>query len=200
MKLKTIAAAVLFATSSLGAWALTVTEYNTAGFTYVEPGKYTIDGFGRGSSNNLAPRPQTTPQDAPALVPFFDTWNLDTRDIAPGQYSFSSLVIDATGGLVFNSVSFSSYDASGHRNTVLFDLNASGTQAVGSGMFTVLASCPVASCVWIDISGAQPANTIGAGYGGTTVVSSVPEPAPYAMLALGLTAFGLARRRARNQA
>jgi hypothetical protein len=194
MKSTTLALALLGATFSLAASAMQVNEYS-AGFVHLDDGTYRINGFGRGSSAGL----DATPQDTAALEPFFDTWNLDTSDIAPGQYSFSSFIVDAAGGLVFTSMTLSSYDEAGHRNTVLFSLNDSGTQATGSGQFTVLSTCPVQSCLWIDVVGLQPPGSAAAGYGdgGLTTVTQVPEPATNALWALGLLGLaGALRRRA----
>ena len=74
------------------------------------------------------------------------------------MYSLDNFVIDVAGSLQFTTVIFNSYDTSLPApvlRSVLFDLNAVGTQAVGSGTFTVLAECPVASCIFIQVIGTQ---------------------------------------------
>ena len=68
------------------------------------------------------------------------------------------------------------------RNTTHFNTNTSGTQAVGSGSFTVLQRCHVVSCVWIDVVGIQPVGGI-EDYGPTVVATAVPEPASLALMA-----------------
>jgi len=174
--------------------------FNSARFIEVTPGLVSLEGFGRGAVSS-SPGPVAfglgLSLDA-ARVPFFDTWNIQVGDIAPGTYSFSDMLIDATGSLLFGTggyaVTFNSIDESGDRNTVLFNVNDAGTQAVGSGMFTVRDSCPIKSCVWIDLSGTQEVGSP-AGYGGTVIAAVVPEPATTALLMLGLVAVGAAARR-----
>lgn len=190
MKLKPISAAVLAVACSSGGHAAV---FNSASFVSIGSNLVELDGFGRGASSRVfgsAP---------PSAAEFFlDTWNIDVSGIAPGVYSFNGMVVDAFGGVVFNVLTFNSYDAAGVRNTILFDTNAAGTQAVGSGTFSVLEQCPVQSCVWIDVVGTQPGGGVG-GYGGTTVATAVPEPAGWALMVLGLAAvLGGAGRRLRS--
>jgi len=174
--------------------------FNSARFVEVMPGLVSLEGFGRGAVSN-SPGPVAfglgLSLDA-ARVPFFDTWNIQVGDIAPGTYSFSDMLIDATGSLLFGTggfaVTFNSIDEFGDRNTVLFNVNDAGTQAKGSGVFTVRGSCPISSCVWIDLSGTQEVGSP-AGYGGTVIAAVVPEPATGALLLLGLAAVGAAARR-----
>lgn len=196
MQLKSVGFAMLSAVASVAVQAATISIYDTASFVEVSEGSYKLDGFGRGTSNGLTIGGDSVVADVVGVTPFFDTWNINVSGIAPGTYNFGPLVVDAIGGLTFTSLTFNSYDNAGVRHTVLFDLNALGTQASGSGMFTVRSSCPVVSCVWIDVTGLQPAGTQGIGYGGTTIASVVPEPANAALLAVGLAVVaGMARRR-----
>lgn len=195
MQLKSVGFALLGAFAGVAVQAATISIYNTATFVEVSEGSYKLDGFGRGTSNGLTIVGDAV-VNAVGDTPFFDTWNINVSGIAAGTYNFGPLLVDAIGGLSFTSLTFNSYDNAGVRHTVLFDLNALGTQATGSGTFTVRSSCPVASCVWIDVTGLQPAGTQGIGYGGTTIASVVPEPANAALLALGLAALvGVTRRR-----
>ena len=193
MNLKTFVAAVLAAACTAGAHGAV---FNTAQFVNVGNGLIGLDGFGRGASN----RPADTFESQPSANQFFlDTWNINVSAIAPGLYGFNAMRVNAFGGVVFSVVTFNSYDAAGMRNTILFGTNAAGTQAIGSGTFTVLQQCPVLNCVWIDVVGTQPVS--GGGYGGTTVATVVAEPASLALMALGLTATAgfVARRRRLNQ-
>jgi PEP-CTERM motif len=194
MSLKSLGVALCLAGCGFAAQvvqAATITVYDTASFVEAAGGGYKLDGFGRGTSSGL-----TTGFDALGDLPFFDTWNIDVSAITPGTYNFGPLLVDAAGGLSFTSLTFNSYNEAGVRQTVLFDLNATGTQAVASGVFTVRSNCPVASCVWIDVTGLQPPGGVGAGYGGTTIATVVPEPASGALLALGVAAvLGAVRRR-----
>jgi len=149
-----------------------------------------LDGFGRGVSSSMGLTPDSFPA---ATEIFFDTWNIQVGGVTPGRYSFSDMLVDAVGELRFFSLVLHSYDAAGDRHSVLFSINAEQTQAVGSGSLTILASCPVASCVWIDVIGIQPVGNTG-GYGGSTV-AVVPEPATWSVMLLGLGTLGWALRR-----
>lgn len=183
---KALLTAVALACVAFGASAKV---YNSASFAPQTDGSVQLLGFGRTSEtfDFLA---------APGgLTNFFDTWNIGTAGVAPGEYSFTDMVIDSTGPLRFSSITFNSIDAEGVRHTILFDLSTP-RHAVGSGTFTVLESCPIASCVWIDVVG-QQRGVPTAGYGGTTVATPVPEPASYGMMALGLVGIGAFARRRR---
>lgn len=170
--------------------------FNGASFKPRGDGTFELDGFGRTSETFRLLSLRQPSANANAIVPFFDTWNIDTSALSAGLYSFSDLTIDAFGTTQFSAVVFNSIDADGGRQSILFDINAPRTQAVGSGTFTVLDECPIQSCVWIDVIGTQVAGSGTAGYGGTTIATPVPEPATYGMMALGLLAVGaMARRR-----
>ncbi len=194
-------ATAILALAASGAQAVRQTVYTSAKFVVTDPvaGTVELDGFGRvitaAASSASSRRVASFSTLATAREPFFDTWNIDVGGIAPGLYAFSAFAIDATGSLQFDSVTFNSIDDAGKRRTILFDLNATRTQAVGSGQFTVRASCPIESCVWIDIAGTQLDGAVGEGYGGTTTAALVPEPASVALMLAGLVALGAWVRR-----
>ena len=162
-------------------------------------------GFGRGASPSIVAGAGPVARDPVPLAgagreTFFDTWN-DRGVVPPCEYVFSVVTIDAIGTLQFDVVTFNSIDTAGDLKTVLFTVNAAGTQAVGSGTFTVLHTCPIAHCVYIQVFGTQDIGSLPTdGYGGDTfsfVATPVPEPAQWALLALGLAAIGGAVRRRR---
>lgn len=200
---------LLMALCAPAVWAQSIDTYDSA---YLQP----VDnsdliemlGFGRGGSN-LSFAANSAFSRTAAVQPmiderelFFDTWHVDTSLVSPGLYSLDSFVIDIAGSLQFTTVIFNSYDASPVPvlRSVLFDLNAEGTRAVGSGTFTVLAECPVASCVFVQVIGTQAVGSLSDGYGRDNIFIStpVPEPATWAVLALGLAVVGgVVRRRSR---
>jgi len=187
-----LAAVVLAAAASSGQAQVNV--FVTAFLQPVQqPEGVTLLGFGRSIS-----RPEGVDSFnllGPLSVPFFDTWNIGTLGVLPGIYTFTNLTVDATGGSSFAGMTFNSFNEQGVRQTILFSLNGAGTQAVGSGNFTVLASCPVTTCVWIDVIGQSPVGSPWS-YGGVGTALPIPEPSQWALLALGLAAVaGAAKRR-----
>jgi len=191
MNVKPFTAAVLAVACTAGAHAAV---FNGASFASISNGVVGLNGFGRGAFRPTVDTFAPVLPSATAL--FFDTWNINVSGVPADLYRFDSMVVNAFGGAVFSLLTFNSFDAAGVRNTIAFNINAAGTQAVGSGTFTVLQQCPVQSCVWIDVFGTQPLG--GGGYGGTTIATVVPEPASLALMALGLAAVaGVVTRRRR---
>jgi hypothetical protein len=164
-------------------------------------------GFGRGGSSaaalsslqmDLAPSFEKM-GDVTERVEFYDLWRVKVQDgVLPGIYSFKDVEINAIGTLLFDFVAFNSIDAAGELQTQKFVVTDGGTKAIGSGIFTVRTSCPISSCIYIQVSGTQAAGQMG--YGDPDVISliatPVPEPSAWALLVMGLTVVGgLARRR-----
>lgn len=200
---------LLLALGGPAAWAQSIETFGTA---YLQPvddsGLIEMLGFGRGGSLLVAP--DAAAARSAGVQPlsgerelFFDTWHVDSSQVDPGLYSLDNFVIDVAGSLQFTTVIFNSYDASLPApvlRSVLFDLNAEGTRAQGSGTFTVLAECPVASCIFIQVIGTQEIGDPGRGYGLDNVffATPVPEPASWALLGLGLAVVGSVARRRRH--
>ncbi len=201
MQIKSILAAAALALAA-GAPQASVTVFNSAFLAPLPGGPSAgigLNGFGRNTSLAVALTDAGSLNGAPALVPYFDTWNLGTAGVTPGIYSFSNLLVEAAPGTVFTGVTFNSIDDTGARSTFLFSLNAGGTTALGSGSFTVRASCPIASCVWIDVIGLRPLGTPW-GYGGTGTALPIPEPGTWVLFGLGLAGLAAATRRQRQAA
>lgn len=162
-----------------------------------------LDGFGRGATPGFADAVPAAPGSAPlsGRESFRDLWQIDTSLMAAGVYVLAPTTVDAAGSLLFTSVSFRSYDEAGNLDIVDFALNASGTQASGSGLFTVRTSCPVQVCVWIEVLGTQLVGSpAGEGYGGVVAAAPIPEPASVLLMLAGLGAvWGWSRRAARSR-
>lgn len=190
MNVKPFTAAVLAVACTAGAHAAV---FNGARFVGIGDGQVELNGFGRAALDSTVDTFALVLPSATAL--FLDTWNINVSAVPADLYRFDSMVVNASGGAVFSLLTFNSFDAAGVRKTIVFNINAAGTQAVGSGTFTVLQQCAVQSCVWIDVFGTQP---VGGGYAGTTIATVVPEPASLALMALGLAAVaGVVTRRRR---
>jgi hypothetical protein len=153
-----------------------------------KPGTFELTGFGR------ADRPAAARQGAQTaavgdLTPFHDRWFLD--GLLAGDYPFSTLIA-TDGALNFSFVSLSWLTADGPE-FIDFDVNADGTLATGSGVFSMLTdNCK--KCVWLDIYGLEDVNSA-RGYGGPFTSSPVPEPQAYGLMLVGLAGLMVARRR-----
>lgn len=196
---KALCVAAVCAACTSAAHATGVTIYDDAAFTEVTTGIYRLDGFGRGDTSKLGLATTTSDAFSLATQAFFDTWNINVDELLPGNYQFTSTVVQATGSVLFTNVAFNSYDELGNRNSVLFEISADGKQAIGSGSFSVVKPCAVKSCVWIDVFGTQDLGVSQTGYG-ANLVAQIPEPASYALLLAGLCGVaGLARRQRQAQ-
>lgn len=192
---KALAIASICATCASSAKAIEVTVYNTAAFKPVTTSAYELDGFGRGDTAKPGLDRPSGDASSFASSPFFDTWNINIDLMSPGNYQFTSTVVEAKGSVLFSNVAFNSYDGLGNRSTILFEISEGGKKATGSGSFSVVKPCPVQSCVWIDVFGTQDLSVGQTGYG-SNLVAQIPEPATCGMLMAGLAAvFGLTKRK-----
>lgn len=159
-----------------------------------KPGTFELNGFGR-ADRPAAARQSPQAAAADALTPFHDRWFLD--GLLAGDYPFSTL-IETDGALTFSFISLSWLTADGPE-FIDFDVNADGSLAAGSGVFSMLSdNCK--KCVWLDIYGLEDLNSA-RGYGGPFTSSPVPEVQTYGLMLLGLAGVvGLATRRRRPQA
>ena len=203
MNVKAFAVGAVFAVSSLSALAGT-TVYNGASFKPTPvPDRFSLYGFGRTSPTVTGSGAATSfaVKAAPKRTSFLDIWNIDTSLVKPGDYGFDAASIVATGSVLFNFITFHSVNEDGSLNVVSFDINDEKTEASGTGNFGVLKTCPIKSCVWIEVGGTQLAGSPGTGYSTPNFFvappSAVPEPETYALLIAGLaaTAAWVSRRR-----
>lgn len=196
MNIKSICAGLFIAACATGGFAAVPkpTEFSA---TFIpagdKPGTFELTGFGR------ADRPAAARQSAQAdaagdLTPFHDRWFLD--GLLAGDYPFSTLIA-TDGALSFSFVSLSWLTVDGPE-FIDFDVNADGTLATGSGVFSMLTdNCK--KCVWLDIYGLEDA-TSARGYGGPFTSSPVPEVQTYGLMLLGLAGVaGFTARRRRQQ-
>jgi len=172
----------------------------SATFVPTPDGGVELDGFGRGATPGLTGEvldgQGLGSQVLSTRESFRDLWEINTSLMTPGVYVLAPTTVDALGTLLFTSVSFRSFDEAGRLDIIDFTLNAAGTQATGSGPFTVRSSCPVQVCVWIEVLGTQLAGApLGEGYGGPVVAAPIPEPASLLLMLAGLGAVGAWARR-----
>lgn len=215
MKFRTCLLGAVLAMLTSAVWAQPDNTFDQAQLVVVDQkiDEVGLLGFGRGGSLN-APEALSRSSPAPTFaalanvaeerVEFYDLWRVQVRaDVAPGIYVFSNVEINAIGTLLFDVVVFNSIDAAGDLQTTKFVVADDGMTAVGSGIFTVRSSCPISSCIYIQVFGTQAVGQmLTDGYGDpegiSLIATPIPEPATWAVLALGLAVVGsVVRRRAR---
>jgi PEP-CTERM motif len=158
------------------------------------PGKFALDGFGRANGGGTGAARNAFADSTNAdgdFTPFHDRWFFS--GLLAGDYAFDT-IIDTTGGLRFDYVTLSWLTEDGPA-FIDFDVNADGTQASGSGIFSIL-SDGCKKCLWLDIYGVEDVSSA-RGYGGDFNGTVVPEPQTYGLMlaGLGVLAAFMARRR-----
>ena len=160
---------------------------------------YVLLGFGRATESLSGSFAANAALD-PGREFFFDTYNVDVSAMAPGNYAFPDVTVNAEGSVEFSAMILNWYDA-GSRVFHQFAIAPDFKSATGSGVFKVEADCGVTVCVWIDVFGTQDIGDGAANYAGEVAAALVPEPETYALMLFGLAAVGfIARRRARAAA
>lgn len=193
--IKKLLLSLAMAASAFAAQAATY----TATFVPTSSTSYILLGFGR-ATESFAGSFAASAALPPGREFFFDTYNVDTSAMAPGNYNFPPVTVNAEGSVEFSAMILNWYDT-GARKVHQFAIAPDFKSATGSGTFKVEASCGVTVCVWIDVFGTQDIGDGAANYAGEVAAALVPEPETYALMLFGLGAIGfIARRRARAAA